>query len=152
MLHKVNSEIEQAVVDGVLSDEERSSLLSELQNIDLKVFLDHCEQQAKMEQVRQSLFDARRQKLDQLKRDWVSIQERLPQYPGDEKVKVEITAAVINALERGDSRVIEECIAQLNELMDLGDPLKENPFSLPTDGDWRESFRRFIGLSGRAMI
>lgn len=149
MLHKVNSEIEQAVVDGVLSDEERSSLLSELQNIDLKVFLDHCEQQAKMEQVRQSLFDARRQKLDQLKRDWVSIQERLPQYPGDEKVKVEITAAVINALERGDSRVIEECIAQLNELMDLGDPLKENPFSLPTDGDWRESFRRFIGLSAK---
>ena len=148
-LHKVNGEIEQAVVDGVLSDEERAAHLSKLENIDLKESLDYCIHRAKIVEVRQLLLDSRDQRLKQLNREWAQIESSLQQHPGDENKKAEIVEAVTHALGQGDIRVVEECIAQLIELMDLGDPLKDNPFSLPAGGDERHAFKRYMGMAGK---
>lgn len=148
-LHKVSSEIEQAVVDGVLSDEGRAAHLSKLENIDLEESLDYYVHQAKIAKVRQLLSESQDQKIEQLNRDWKKIESDLFQYPGDEDKKVEIVAAVTSALERVDTRVVEECIAQLEGLMNLGVPLKDNPFSLPSGGDERNAFKQYIGIAGK---
>ena len=147
MLHKVRSEVEQAVVDGILSDEERAARLGELQNIDLEASLDYHNQQVIIETVRQSVKDSRKQKLDQLSREWKQIRKRLLQYPGDEDIKADIIDTIANALNGGDSRVVEECIAQLIELMELGDPLRENPFSFPSEIGRVDVLKRFVNMS-----
>ena len=67
MLHKVRSEVEQAVVDGILSDEERAARLGELQNIDPEASLDYHNQQVIIETVRQSVKDSRKQKVRPIK-------------------------------------------------------------------------------------
>ena len=119
-----------------------------MENIDLEESLDYYAYQAKLQRFVVAL-ESQDQKIEQLNRDWKKIESDLFQYPGDEDKKVEIVAAVTSALERVDTRVVEECIAQLEGLMNLGVPLKDNPFSLPSGGDERNAFKQYIGIAGK---
>lgn len=69
--------------------------------------------------------------MEELRGEWEYLRQRLAEYPGEDKKKAEILTTVGNVLAREDTRVIEECIAQLTELMDAGEFLKEN------DAEWR---------------
>ena len=138
--------VEQAVVDGILSNEERAEHLGRFVNTDPHVALNYRHHYAVLEGVRLSVDDARHRRLEELRGEWGHLRRRLAEYPGEEAKKTGIIASVENALQRNDTRVVEECIAQLGELLDSGEVLQDNPLSLASSED---TPRRFMETSNR---
>lgn len=150
-VYRARDMVEQAVVDGILSNEERAAHLSNLENIDPRTTLNYPPQYEKLDSVRRSIVEARQRRLEELRGEWEHLRRRLVDHPGENDKKAEILVTVGRALEREDTRVVEECIAHLNELMDSGEFLNKNPFDLPPERDERDifTFQRFIEASTR---
>lgn len=147
-LQRTRHEIEQAVVDGILSGEERAALMSNLQDIDAGAALNFPAEYAKLEKVRGIVGAARRARLQELREEWSELQRRLVEYPGDAEKKSEIVRAVDNALEREDAHLVGEYMAQLTQLMEAGDPLSDYLFE-PASERGVEVLERFVELSPR---
>jgi ribosome recycling factor len=149
MLRRTSDNIEQAVVDGILSNEERSTHLSDMQNIDPDTTLNFHVQYERLDKISGSIAEARQTRLRELRGEWDHIKQRLATYPGDDQKKAEVLTTVMNILDGEDTRVMEECIAQLAELMDAGEFLNENPFDLPPERNTmqRNIIKRFIDVS-----
>ncbi len=140
-IHTTMDIIEQAVVDGILSNEERADELSRLENIDPKETFNYRAQYARLDAIRLSVATARQRRMEELRGEWGHLQRRLMEHPGEDGIKSGIAATVEDALARGDTRVVEECIAKLTELLDSGETMHDNPFDLPPErGDVQSQF------------
>jgi hypothetical protein len=140
-LLRTRDEIEQAVVDGILSAEERTALSARLQNVDPATALNFPLEHARLEGIRASVLEARRARLEELGKEWADLEKRLATYPGDPNEKARTIEAVRGALERGDTRVLEEFIAQLTQIMDSGLSITE---SLSESREDRDVLERFL--------
>jgi len=130
---KTLAEVEQAVVDGIIG-EERSKLNAEIVAIDPASTEDFRRKRAKLQSVSDKVQEARSKRLRELQHRWDNeIQPRLDQYEADREEKDKISARVRELLRQGDTRVVEECVARLTEVMDARGRLDESSIMLFPD-------------------
>lgn len=148
LLQQSENDIEQAIVNGIFSHEDRAEHLSKLQDIDPLSTLNFAAQYEKIAEVQQAIAEKRRRKLEELHLEWQELHQRLNSHPGDKYIKEEIHRSVVDALEVQNTRAVEECIAQLSERMNQGKPIDENPFVPFSEKESKDVLKRFLDLTG----
>jgi hypothetical protein len=129
-LTDTNDAIEQAVVDGIIGPE-RSEYNATIAAIHPEHVLHFPAQYQKLQHVREALLVARRARLDALRRHWQTLQERLAASHIERPVQEKVRTFFIGAFDREDTRVVEECLARLTEVIDIGGDLAEQWFISP---------------------
>jgi len=84
---------------------------------------------AELRNLRSSLGEARRRRLAELSTQWDDLKGRLNELNIGEGEKVQVRDAVEAALTDGDTRVVDEGLAQLRRALDLGERLDVSLFS-----------------------
>ncbi|MGQ4808464.1 hypothetical protein NKDENANG_01847 [Candidatus Entotheonellaceae bacterium PAL068K] len=135
-LNRTNAAIEQAMVDGVIA-EERTEYNAILVGIDPEEVLNFHFVYERLCGVRKCLSIARTQRLDELQATWRELEEQLAQ-----RIPSKVHTFITDAFERQDTRVIEESIARLTEMLDVGSDLEESWFTPPSSRDVLMEFKQ----------
>jgi len=116
---RTEAEIEQALVDGVISEEDRSALSAEVAGIQPEGVAAFPEAFGQIKRVRRRLAEARQQRLEHLRADWSELERELgfAQQIGPDQQE-QVREAVSGALEAGDPRLVDEWLAHLREALD----------------------------------
>ncbi|MCL6447256.1 MAG: ATP-binding protein [Armatimonadetes bacterium] len=145
--------IEQAVVDGIIG-EERAEYSAQIQAIDVKAVQNFTPCYAVLDQILTRLDTARSERLILLTNQWQSIQERLNEAKIDQNRKAQVQSFVQNALDQGDTRVVEEILSRLARALDTGEEIEDNWFVPRVDErdvfhEFKESLKRIEEELGR---
>jgi hypothetical protein len=111
------SEIEQALVDGVIG-EERISYVADVDGIDIDRVEDFAAEFRRLSEVRAALAARRQDRLNDLRKIWQDLAQRLRRDTGSQREMAEVARAVESALDAEDTAVVEEAIARLREFED----------------------------------
>jgi hypothetical protein len=126
-LAETNEAIEQAVVDGIIV-EKRSEYNAVVVAINPGEVLDFTPRYEELYSVRNALATARKTRLKELHEIWHELRKRL----GESHIKPvhqeEIQTFISTALDREDTRVVEESIARITEMLDVGSDVEESWF------------------------
>jgi len=114
------SEVEQCLLDGVISEEERAEHLHVIETIHEDEVRDFGPRHEQLHQVRQRLAKARENRLRQAQARWEGLSERLDKSGTPREVREQIRGTVEASLARGDTRVVDEYLAQIEEDLDAG--------------------------------
>jgi TniB protein len=120
--------VEQAVVDGVISDVQRAEYSAEIEGIDTDGLLDFRRVIGRLDEIKQRLAEARERRLSYLNDKWLTMEAAVSERLGADKF-AQASAFVRAALERRDTRVIDECLAQIREALEGGGELDESWFA-----------------------
>ena len=123
-VHRTDQEIEQAVVDGIIG-EERSGYNADVVAVSSKEVLNFAPEFEKLDSVHERLADARKKRLEELRKTWDGVEKRLERSRIDSAKKKDIKDRISRELEGEDTRVVEERIALLEEVLDIGGDLEE---------------------------
>lgn len=114
------SEVEQSLLDGVISEEQRAEHLHVIDTMhedEVRAFGPRYEQ---LHQVRQRLAEAREARRRQVQARWEALSERLERSSTPHETRDQIKNIVEALLARGDTRVVDEYLAQIEEDLDAG--------------------------------
>ncbi len=138
--NRSTSEIEQSLLDGVISEEERSEHLAFVESIDEDEVIHFAPRYEGLKHVRGQLAEARQKRLAEVQARWQGLEARLASssIPAEEQDQVRETLNA--ALNRGDVRVADEHLAQLEEVLDTGDRLDASLFTLTETRDPLQEF------------
>lgn len=139
---QTESAIEQAVVDGLIA-EERSGYSATVVAMNPEEVLDFPPRLEELLKVRQALSAASQERLAELRTEWQNLQPRLAASHIEAKEQKQVSALVTTALDREDTRVMEECLARLTEALDVGSDLKED-WLVPADRERRDALAEFL--------
>lgn len=145
-LRDAGQAVEQAVVDGIISDEERAEYSARLETIDPAATLCFPAQRAKLEDIRMALADAKKTRLEVLSKEWADLSKKILQSSLSQDAKQGIAEFVGEALGRQDTRVVEECRARLMEFLEGGADLDESWF---TPAPEKGALQEFLALAPR---
>ena len=123
-LNRTNQEIEQAVVDGIIG-EERSEYNAIVVSVGSKEVLNFPPEFESLDDVRNRLADARKERLEELRQTWRGMEKRLDESHIEPAERREFKEQVSRELDGEDTRVVEERIAQLEAVLDHGDDAEE---------------------------
>ena len=139
---KTRVAIDHAIVEGI-SAEERSKHEGIIEAIKPAETLYFPPKHEQLEQINTQLEDARCVRLQEVKTDWDKLQ---PQLVGQiDPTRLEsIKTFVEHNLTKQETRVVEECIAHLTEVVETSVKLEENLFSNPESHDALQEFLRTI--------
>jgi hypothetical protein len=135
----VLEEVEQGVVDGIISDVQRAEYSAEIEGLDGEDLLDIRSATNRLKEVGQKLSMAREQRLSYLNEKWLQMKATVAQRLGPDKFG-QASAFVQAILERRDTRVIDECLAQIREALESGSELDESWFAAPQKRDPLKEF------------
>ena len=142
---RVDSEIEQAVVDGVFAEDQRADY-SQVLGIEPDKVLNFHAKFKMLEEVCDKLAAAREKRLEELKRLWNELRPKLAGRKMQEQQK-QITDMINAALERQDTRVLEECLANLREALETGGEIKDwSGKEDESEAEYLDSQQRFFRL------
>lgn len=116
---EVLEEVEQGVVDGILADEQRAEYNAEIEGLKGEDLLDIRSATTRLRSVSQELAAARERRLNYLHEKWLQMKVAVAERLGAEKF-ARASAFVQLILERRDTRVIDECLAQIREALESG--------------------------------
>ena len=134
--------IERAVVDGI-NAEERSEHEGIIESMNPDETLYFPPEDDHLNQVKTKLEEARRVRLEEVRAEWDRIQPQLDKRTNARiaPTKLEaIRAFVRSNLDRQETRVVEECVAHLTEVVEEGRELEEELFSPPGSRDALQEF------------
>jgi len=123
----VTDAIEQAVVDGVISDEQRTQYSARVEEIKHSEILNFQPMHDSLRGIKSELDIHRQSRLASLEGEWQTVRAQLSMT--DAKSQKRLIHFVETALEHGDTRLVEECIA----LIQTSEETKE------IDEDWLSS-------------
>ena len=132
--------VERAVVDGI-SAEERSEYEGIIESMSPDETLYFSPEDDQLNQVKTKLEEARRVRLEEVWAEWDRIQldKRIDKRIAPTKLE-DIRAFVRSNLDRQETRVVEECVAHLTEVVEEGRKLEEELFSPPGSRDALQEF------------
>jgi hypothetical protein len=117
-IQETSTAIEQALIDGIIPDQEHSDYDSKVTVLDPEKELHFRPQRDKLEEILDNLKKARQDRLDQLKEEWRQMEERLrpPLIPAQHRDLIK--SAVRRSIDEHDTRVLEEHLAHLTQVLD----------------------------------
>ena len=139
-VNRTDEAIEQAVVDGIIG-EERSQHNAVVIEVNSEDVLDYPSRFEKLDTVHNALSEARQNRLLELRERWNELAERLAESHVQEEMQKCIQEDISAELENEDTRVIEERIASLTEMLDVGGDPEEGRLR-PTKRDMLAEFKR----------
>ena len=125
-LNRTNQEIEQAVVDGIIG-EERSDYNAIVVSVDSKEVLNFPPEFKSLDDVHDRLAEARKERLEELRQTWKDLEERLDESHIEPAKRTEFKQQISRELDGEDTRVVEERISRLEEVLHFGDDAEEIP-------------------------
>lgn len=143
-VQKATIAIEQALIDGIISDQERAAYDAPVSTLRPENELHFRPRHETLEAILGALEKARQERLAHLKEEWQQIQERLHQtsfIPPDDQAL--ISTAVEQSISEGDTRVLEEHLAHLTQVLDGSETL-DRGWYLPTPPVRRTGIKDFI--------
>jgi len=111
--------VEQAVVDGLLAEQDRAVHIARLEGIDVESVLNFPSQYAVLKQVADELEEARQKRLAHLKLLWDQLHPEVTVRFKSESAD-RISQRVTNALDHGDTRLLDEYLAHIRNSLDTG--------------------------------
>lgn len=130
--------VEQAVVDGIIG-EERPEFTGKIDAIDPEKTRRFSPKFRMLQEIRNDLGEARKQRLRELENNWEALQIQMRSSVKPAKWD-EAQEFIKEALAIGDTRVVDECLAQLRRAVDEGRDLSENLFSYSGSRDVLSEF------------
>lgn len=140
VLSVTSSNIEQALVDGVIREEQHSKYNDTVQSIELSKDLNYRIKNEVLNGITSQIESQREERLDELKNDWNYLQRQMDKSSSVSLRKGQVSDFVEDALSRKDTRVVEECLAHLKEVFDKGINLEESLFKIQKKTDHFEEF------------
>ena len=128
---KTEGLIEQTVVDGIMG-EDRSEFASALESINSRTVQNFPFHYGCLEKVQDELEKARDDHLASLLEKWNELEERLSNSRIEKTKQERINTLVTEELKNKDTRIVEERLARLTEIMDDEREPEETWFSKPT--------------------
>lgn len=131
-IQETSTAIEQALIDGIISDQEHSDYDSKVIALDPEKELNFQPQRDKLDEILDNLKKARKDRLDQLKEEWRQVEGRLrpPLIPAEHQEF--IRSAVRRSISDHDTRVLEEHLAHLTQVLDGAEVLDLGWFTVPS--------------------
>jgi len=129
------SDIEQALVDGVITEEIHSEYNAQLQAIELSSELNYKGKNEILQNIQEKINNQREQRLSELKNDWEQLYRRMDDLSEFKQKKEQVKEFLQSALDRKDTRVIEESLSHLREVFDKGIDIEESLFRIKTRTD-----------------
>lgn len=124
--------IEQALIDGIISDVEHSSHDAAVSALDPEQVLNFPPNYEKLQEILDALQRARQDRLGRLRAEWETLQQNLSPSLIPLNSQERIREAVGLALTAGDTRVVEEYLSHLNQLLEGEGVLDINWFAPPS--------------------
>jgi AAA domain len=124
-------EVERAVLDGILDDRDsRSEQLSKIESIDVGSILTFDPLISQIESIRKNIQISREARLQHLKERWEELQsggmgQLLNSRPELANEINTISKFVQVAIDRADTRVLDECVASIAEILETGGDFKD---------------------------
>lgn len=140
ILSFTTSYIEQALVDGVITEELHAQYKDVLQSIELSRDLNFKRKYDDLSGIRNQIESQREQRLSELVIDWDRLQEQMEKSSSVSAQKWQVSNFIQDALSRKDTRVVEECLAHLREVFDKGINLEESLFKVQKRTDYLSEF------------
>lgn len=147
------SDIEQALVDGVITDEAHSEYNDQIQAIELSSDLNYSGKNDILNGIQDKINNQTEQRLNELNQDWGHLRSKMEESSEVTQKKEQVEEFLRDALNRKDTRVVEESLAHLREVFDKGinfedslfrtkngtDELNEYVKTAPKIREWLES-------------
>lgn len=143
--NRIQGKIEQAVVDGIISDE-RSEYSALLERIDPDQVFNFPPYHRSLNDLLEKLNQGRQRRLNDLTTRWQSMLVQLTSSSLPPEQCTQVTQLINASLERGDTRLVEEYLASVERALDSGGVLDEK-WEQPVSH--RDELAEFNRLSGR---
>lgn len=140
---KIADEVEDALLNGVLSEDGRSHYSGDVSGIIDDPSLNFRDKETRLNLIHQEMMSQRNIRCSELQSIWgKEISPRLDQYITDDEVRIRISDLISGKIESGDTRIVDEYLAQLRKVVEGSEPFQENLFS---GADARDPLVEFIG-------
>jgi hypothetical protein len=117
-LHATVDAIEQAVLDGTISDE-RAQFLSITESIKPDETFNFAPEMDKLQEVRTGLASALESQLQRLRDQWGKVASLMQTHAGlPAETREQMRAFIQSALDNGDVRVVDECLARVKVIVE----------------------------------
>ena len=133
-VEKVQSSIEQAMVDGLLDEEERTSFSAGLESTNTREPLYFSPLFSQLDDIEDRINRKREERLDDLTEQWTELQRELGLRIQPEQL-VSVGNFMQQAFDQHDTRVVEESLARLREFVHGNSEWKTEWFSPRTKQD-----------------
>ncbi|MCX6359443.1 MAG: hypothetical protein NT029_06550 [Armatimonadetes bacterium] len=144
--------IAQAVVDGVVDEVQRADHEAVVAQMDTDQMLMVRQSLERLDSVIREVNDARSSHLQHLRSRWESQREGLRRLP-DCDVSVDAHSYIERRLAGGDSRLVEECLAHIDQVLGEGVPLDAAVFAGTEDVDYLKAYlEAYDKLSSASVI
>lgn len=131
----VSNTIESALLDGVLADEERGQKSDELQQAELSASLNLGSQFIALDSIQQQLDDKRQQRCSDLEKIWRALEPQLGTAISDAAHRQQVQASISDALMQKNTRIVEEYVDNLRQVVENGLPFDESLFEHKSERD-----------------
>ncbi|MBF0302142.1 MAG: AAA family ATPase [Desulfamplus sp.] len=146
-LTETTTAMEQAVVDGIISDSEgRSEYAAKIDSINVDEVLNFLPKFQILSNIRKDLTIARQNRINQLKDDWIVIKERLATSHIDSELYNTVVNFINITMESNNTGVVEESLAHLKEVLDRGIELEKRLFTDSSSQEERDALVDFKSL------
>ena len=141
-LQKIQGLVEQAVVDGIISDSQRSEYLARLDGVRPQEIRNFDAEHHHLESLGNTLDEARAQRIAQLKEQWATLSDALrASLLEDDKQQV-IANFLNRAVGRQDTRLVEESLAHLHKALETNQDLEIDDWFAPRQEN--DLFQHFL--------
>ena len=142
-ISKTRKALDRAVIDGI-SAEERSKHEGIIEAIKPAETLYFPPKREQLKQINLQLEESRRVRLQEVRTAWDRLQPQLVKQLDPTRLE-SIKIFVESNLTEQETRVVEECVAHLTEVIETGIELEEHLFSNPEGRDALQEFLKTIG-------
>ena len=126
--------IEQAVVDDIIEDK-RSEMIASVEAINPANEENFYARYIELDNIKDSIHADRLARMDKLKLEWVELQKEIKVSSSSTKINNQIFGLVSNALEKNDSRLVEEFIARISNIIQSDSEFETGFFPLEKASD-----------------
>ncbi|MCX6032464.1 MAG: ATP-binding protein [Chloroflexi bacterium] len=116
--------VDQAVVDGIIGEEDRSSYTAKLLGVNVDTVLHFRAWYREIDDSQMRLTERRQARMSELEQEWVDLESRLRSSHIDAATQVRAAEQVSTALSNRDARLVTEYISQISEALDNGADLQ----------------------------
>ena len=141
-IQEINEAIEQALVDGIIGEEERSKHSTDTVTIKPEETKNFPLEFEKLDKVETDLSRARTERRDELHEEWEEMKKQLSGSHIKPAEKKEISGFISQALKNEDTRVVEETLSSLSRVLDGTTGLDEILSSLKKEVDVLDEFTK----------
>jgi len=133
--HRINetgTAIEKALIDGIIAEQDWSGFHAQVNAINPENELNFRKQQEKLRKIQDELRSAKENRLAKLQTDWQELEGRFHGAPTLIDNQQAIQNAIQRSIENHDTRVLEEQISHLQQVLEGAEDLDFGMFTTPS--------------------